>query len=87
MKLEQIRNIEVDHLRAHNLMQIELAKRKFGQDMPHNMFSDWAKEYSSKFRLAIDKLINENPTIMDEWENEVNRDAILLRLEEILYKE
>lgn len=85
LELEQVRNIEAQHLKAHNMMQIELAKRMFGYDLSDEKFGEWATNYSAQFRLILDKLVDEKPTILDDWEIEGNRDEIMLRVEELLY--
>lgn len=85
MQIEQIRDIEAQHLKAHNAIQIELAKRKYGKDMSDEQFSEWASEYSKSYRFVIDKLVDEHPTILDEWDVESNKEEILKKIEGELY--
>ena len=85
MQLEQIRDIEAQHLKAHNAIQIELAKRMHGDDLSDEKFGEWANEYSKSYRFVMDKLVDEHPTILDEWEVESNQEEILKKIEGELY--
>ena len=85
MQLEQIRDIEAQHLKAHNAIQIELAKRKYGKNLSDDQFGKWANEYSKSYRFVMDKLVDEQPTILDEWEVESNQEDILKKIEGELY--
>ena len=75
----------VNRLKAHNLMQIELAKGYYGFEIADEQLSEWIVKYSTAFRKAVE----ENPDFIDRYAvgNKEQKGAILEEIGHLIYVE
>ncbi len=87
-RLEAVQKVEGEHIQEKNLMQIELGKRYFNGDMNSEKFmNEWIPKYSAKFRELFEKEIDENPNFFEDLADPLKRENILLKFEELLYRD
>jgi ABC-type proline/glycine betaine transport system substrate-binding protein len=79
--LEQVRTNEISHLKETNEIQMSLIMRALGENASENEMEEWMIAHSSKVRAIFDDMVEENPAVLDNWKNKINREAILEEIE------
>lgn len=86
-------NDETKHTGEVNLLQIELALRKYSLDSETNdekvvkWTTNEGRRYSKEFRILLDEELDKNKTFWTDIKNKEYHDDFLKRIEEELYKD
>jgi len=82
---ENIVKLEGEHIREKNLLQIDLARRLYGEQTEDRFAEEWIPAYSARFGQLFEAEIESNSDLFTELADPAKREEILKRFEDALY--